>query len=210
MTQLRIENRAASPGRRRFWALALAAEAVLLSLLVVFAVAPRAYASEGQGLTCVGFDFQAPQASDLVLPSPGAAYYLVVEFDKNVSYAQPGADASFVQENLDKVHLQKADGTEVAFSWTEGAHDMQDRCLIYVWIDEWLDPLTEYRVVVDAGIVAANGEDVLAEPATFEFKTSSLCANGLSIFENVGMFLVALVVVAGATVQVTRVVRRRK
>lgn len=142
-------------------------------------------------------------------PAPGAAYYLCVEFDKNVSYAVEGRDDSFVEDNLGRVHLRKADGTEVAASWTRPAFGREDRQLIYVWIGQWLDPLTAYQVVVDPGVRAANGEDVSENGQAFDFKTSDRLENGWSVFQVVGATIALGVLAMGAGMQIVWAARRR-
>ncbi len=147
---------------------------------------------------------------DRVSTEPSPAYLLCVQFDKNVSYAASGKDDSFVEENLAKVHLVGPDGAEVEGSYTGGAHDRSDRQLIYVYCDEWLQPAAEYKVVVDEGIMAANGEDKLANAKVYTFTTSDELPCGWTIHELVIVGAIAFALVAGVCVQVVRVVRRNR
>ncbi len=181
---------------------------LLLACSLFFAPLP-AWAEGGvQCSDCLYF--QAPQEGDLVSPDPGPAYYLFVEFDKNVSYANNNADDAFVQDNLGKVHLRKESGEDIDFARIGGAHDQGDRRLIYVYLEDWLAPLTTYQVVVDPGIRAANGEDVSTEEYVFTFKTSALCSNGLTVFQMVSIAIVVVVFAVGVVVAPVRVSRRRR
>lgn len=171
------------------------------------AFAPCAYADGGVAVTSVAFQEDVdPQAVPCKDP---AAYLLCVEFDKNVSYARDGQDDTFVTENLGRVHLRYVDGTDVENVRVYGAHDQGDRRLIYVETQGWMRPLTVYHVVVDAGVTAANGEDVLASEYVYEFKTDSSCSNGLSVYENVMIPAAVVLVAVGVAVQAVRVRRRR-
>lgn len=183
---------------------------LLMLIFVLSLAALPAPAFAAGGVQCTGFSFQAPASAQASDPAPGAAYYLCVKFDKNVSFAREGQDGSFVQENLAKVHLRTATGADVENSWTSGAHDMNDRQLVYVWIGGWLDPLTEYHVVVDPGIQAANGEDVSAEGYAFAFKTDDRLESGWSVFQVACVPVVLGALAAGVGVQAVRVTRRRR
>lgn len=188
--------------------LSVALGAVLAVLICV--AAPATARAEG-GVTCLDqLFFQQPSQQDgRISTQPNSAYLLYVQFDKNVSYAQPGADDAFVDDNLSKVRLTTADGTEVAGSWTSGAHDHGDRQLIYVHCDEWLKPLTEYHVVVDAGVTAGNGTDELGKSVEFTFYTDDSLSNGWRIRYIVAVVATVLAVVGGVAVQLVRVAKRK-
>ena len=187
----------------------IAFAAALLAMVPIAASPDRAHADGGVFVTDFAFgggDFEP----DVVPPEPTGIYRLVVEFDKNVSWARRGEDDSFVKENLEKVHLVYEDGTPVEGAEIKPAYGQSDRRLIYVFADDWLRPLTTYRVVVDAGIVAANGTDATDQPYEFEFTTTADCENGLTIYENVAIPVVGVLVVAGIAVQVVRTARSRR
>ncbi len=193
---------------RRLWI--CVAAAVLAAAICMTALPQTAFAAGG--VTCADeLSFLGSGTDEgRVSPEPGLAYLLYVQFDKNVSYAAPGKDDAFVEENLSKVHLVGPDGAEVAGSYVGGAHDHSDRQLIYVYCDEWLQPAAEYQVVVDAGIVAANGEDELGAAKVYTFTTSDELQNGWAIHELAVVGAVAIALIAGVCVQVVRVARRNR
>ncbi len=199
--------RNAGGNARRFWA--CVAAAVLAAAICM--VAPQTALAAGGVLCADELSFLGSGTDGgRVSPEPGPAYLLSVQFDKNVSFAAPGKDDAFVEENLSKVHLIGPDGTEVAGSYAAGAHDHGDRQLIYIYCDEWLQPAAEYQVVVDAGIVAANGEDELGAAKVYTFTTSDELQNGWTIHELAIVVAVAIALVAGVCVQVVRVARRNR
>lgn len=183
--------------------------AAVLAAFICMAAPTVAFADGG--VICLDqLFFQQPSQQDgRISTQPNSAYLLYVQFDKNVSYAQPGKDGAFVDENLSKVHLTTADGTEVSGSWISGAHDHGDRQLIYVHCDEWLEPLTEYRVVVDQGIMAGNGADELGKSVEFTFYTDDLLSNGWRIRYIVAVAVTVLAVFGGVAVQLVRVAKRK-
>ena len=183
---------------------------VLIAAMCI--VVPDRAAFAAGGVTCVdelGL-LGSGTTEGRLSPKPGAAYLLYVQFDKNVSYAAPGKDDAFVVENLSKVHLVGPDGVEVAGSYTAGAHDHGDRQLIYIYCDEWLQPATEYQVVADAGIVAANGEDELEAAKVYTFVTSDELQCGWTIHELAIVGVVAIALLAGVGIQFVRVARRSR
>lgn len=133
-----------------------------------------------------------------------------VLFDKNVAYAQTGTDDTFIKENESRMHLQYADGTPVEGTWAEGTYNFDARRGIYIGIPDWLSPLTTYRIVVEPGITAANGIDVLQEEYVFEFTTSALCRNGLMLYDNILIAVAVIVAICGIVVQIVRTARARK
>ncbi len=189
---------------------ACVAAAVLAAAMCMVALPQTAFAAGGvmcaDELSFLGSGTDEGRVS----PEPGSAYLLYVQFDKNVSYAAPGKDDTFVEENLSKVHLVGPDGTEVAGSYAGGAHDHSDRQLIYIYCDEWLQPAAEYQVVVDAGIVAANGEDQLEATKVYTFVTSDELQNDWTIHELVVVSAIVVALAGGVCVQVARVVRRSR
>jgi hypothetical protein len=143
-------------------------------------------------------------------PKPPLAWKFSLHFSKNVSFPRDGADPAFIANNLSLVRLEKSDGSLVGAYRVRAGFSMEERGLIYIDLDDWLEPLTTYRIVVEPGIRAANGEDVSTERYTIEFKTGPQLSFGMTVFEVVALVCVGLFVVAGATVQIVRVVRRRR
>ena len=60
-----------------------------------------------------------------------------------------------------------------------------------------MEPLTTYRIVVQEGIMAANGMDESEEPYVIEFKTSAMTPCGLTVFQILLIVLVSVMVLAG-------------
>jgi hypothetical protein len=143
-----------------------------------------------------------------VTPEP-QAIFAVVAFDKNVAWGR-GGDETFAKENCEKVHVVDMGGNELAQTEVYTISDKDYRQFIYIRLNDWLAPLTTYRIVVDSGIQAANGEDVSEVGYVYEFTTGAQCSNGLTIYENVLIPVVVIVFVAGVLVQVVRVRRNRR
>lgn len=210
-----------SRGALRPWGLAVAAAVAVVLAVGCLAVRPGVALADG-GLFVTGASIVTDRAgtpSDVQVTEgeavrdaatvPNDTWYIVLAFDKNVSYARPNTDGAFVQENLGRVHLRRADtGEEAPFSVRPGG-TMEERQLLYVTTDDWLEPLCDYELVVDAGVTAANGEDVLDEPYVLRFTTADGCANGLTVAQNVLLVVAPLVLLAGVAVAVVRRVRAR-
>ena len=137
------------------------------------------------------------------------AYFAVLEFDKNVSYAREGVDAGFIEDNLTRVHLLRADTGEEVPIRTRPGGSMEERQLIYVEHDGWLDPLTVYDLVVDEGVAAANGTDATTQAYLLRMTTNDVADNGLTVAQNVLLVAIPAVVAAGVAVAVVRRVRAR-
>lgn len=135
--------------------------------------------------------------------------YAYLCFDKNVGYAQEGQDDAFVKNNEAKVHLTYADGTLVEDAFASTIPSMDYRRIIGVYTPEWLKPLTEYRIVVEPGIMAANGRDVSDQEYVIEFKTGAECSDGMTVYEKVALGLFGIAIGCGVAVGIVRVVRRR-
>lgn len=174
--------------------------------LAPVAAAP-AFADGGVHYTGIYFGSAKP---DAVPPEPHLGYLAVLEFDKNVSFANDGRDDAFIQQNIDKVHVRRAwDGTEVGGFAIKPGGTREERQLIYINNDEWPAPITAYEIVMEPGIAAANGQDVTDREYVVTFTTGPQCENGLSIYQNVGIPVGIALLVAGAVVQAVRVHRRR-
>lgn len=172
---------------------------VLLSWLVVTA---SAYATD---LVCEGVSYAYDD--DGVKCEPSNAWNIVLGFSGNVSVALEGEEDSFIQRNLSRVHLLKADGSEVG-NWHASVQGAGKRA-IYIELDDWLEPLTEYKIVVDAGLESADGTAMLPATYTETFKTSSQTKTGLTVYQNVALAAVPLLLAAGIAVQVVRMRRQR-
>lgn len=178
--------------------------AVLSCALV--AVMPSTAHAEG------GVSFVGTVGADLEAVSPEATdiWTLALEFDKNVGYANPGEDATFIKENIQKVHLLDAQGNEVEGCTVRAGSGRDDRRIIYVQATEWLKPLSTYTVHIDAGIQAANGTDVSSQPYDVQFVTSGECSNGLTIYQNVLIPVCILAVAAGLAFAMFRSRKERR
>lgn len=182
--------------------------ALAFALLGLAALPQHAFADGGVEVTDVYFC--RGDVTDAVSPEPSQSWYISIQFSKNVSYANDGRDDAFVSKNAALVHLVGPDGSEVEGYTVKPGNSRESRQIIYIVTDVWLAPLTTYQVIVDAGVIAANGTDVLAEPYVFKFTTSAQCSNGLSLYENVGIPLIAGLLALGVVVQVVRVRRNAR
>ncbi len=188
--------------KTRVSAAALAFFCVFFALLLTLLVAVNlAHASD---LSCEGISYAYDD--DGVRCEPSNAWNIAIGFSANVAVAD-GGDDSFIQRNLDRVHLLKADGSE-APNWHASVQG-GGRRVIYIELEDWLEPLTEYQVVVDAGLETADGSSVLTSEYRESFKTGSATKNGLSVYQNVAIVAVPLLLVAGAIIQVIRTRRQR-
>ncbi len=175
---------------------------VLFALLGAAVVAPCAQALD---LECNEISYAYDD--DGVRCEPNNAWNIVLGFSGNVSLALEGEDDSFIQRNLSRVHLLKADGSEVG-NWHASVQGAGKRA-IYIELDDWLEPLTEYMIVVDAGLESADGIAMLPATYTETFKTSSQTKTGLTVYQNVALAAVPLLLAAGIAVQVVRTRRQR-
>ncbi len=142
-------------------------------------------------------------------PTLNVVPFMVVMFDKNVGCPKTLDDSAFVERNVERIRIVRVrDGYEVA---THAYSSMQsdDRRCLYVCLDEWMDPLTNYEIVVDAGIEAANGVDVSAEEYRFPIKTGALCKIGLTVFQ-IGWIAAAVALVACGVAWSVRRVRKER
>lgn len=185
--------------------------AALCALLVLIAglVCPRAFADERpQEVFVEGISYNH-DAGGAVTTKPNTIMWdIAVDFSVNVAVPAEGEDDGFIQRNLDRVHLYKADGSEVR-GWHASVEGGGKRA-IYIELDEWLDPLAEYQVVVDAGLEAAESNCVLASEYRESFMTGALCTNGLTVYQNAWIALAALVSIGGIAIQVWRVRGRKR
>ena len=145
----------------------------------------------------------------LVKPEPiNPSWNIAIGFSTNVTVAEDGADDSFIERNLARVHLYKADGSDVA-NWHASVQGGGKR-VIYIELEDWLEPLTEYKVVVDAGLEAADDSGTMQQSYVSTFKTGASCRDGLSAYQNLWIALGVLLLVAGVAVQAIRVRRSRR
>lgn len=186
----------------------LAAFCVLI-LLMVGLVCPKAFADERlQEVFVEGVSYNH-DANGAITTRPNTMMWdIAVDFSVNVAVPLPGADDGFIQRNLSRVHLCKADGSEVR-GWHASVAG-GGRRVIYIELSEWLEPLAEYQVVVDAGLEAAESDDVLASEYRESFVTGALCSNGLTVYQNAWIVLAVLVVIAGIVIQAWRVRGRKR
>ena len=175
---------------------------VFFTLLGAFVATPYA-----QALDLVYEGVSYAYDDDGVKCEPSNAWNIVIGFSENVAVPAEGADDSFVQRNLNRVHLLKADGSEVG-NWHASVQGAGKRA-IYIELDDWLEPLTEYKIVVDAGLESADGTAMLPATYTETFKSSSQTKTGLTVYQNVALAAVPLLLAAGIAVQVVRMRRQR-
>lgn len=171
---------------------------VLLSWLVVTA---SAYATD---LVCEGVSYAYDD--DGVKCEPSNAWNIVLGFSGNVAVALEGEDDSFIQRNLSRVHLLKADGSEVG-NWHASVQGGGKR-VIYIELEDWLEPLTEYQVVVNAGLEAASGVNTMPAQYQETFKTGSMTKNGFTVYQNICFVVIPLLLTVGIGVQIARVRRQ--
>lgn len=189
-------------GNRRVHMLVVLCALVFLSWILC----PTAQAAEEAPVQVDGVSYNH-DGDGAVSPKPNeAAWDIAIDFSENVAVPLEGADDSFVQRNMDRVHLYTADGREV-FGWYASVQGGGKR-VIYIELDQWLKPLTEYQVVVDAGVEAAERDAATASEYRETFKTGSMCSDGLTIYQNIWIALAVLLVIAGVVVQVVRVKKR--
>lgn len=187
---------------RGFCALGLKAFTAAFSLALVlslFVFSQSAFALELERVW-TGVD------SDEMSTVPGGAYNVSLVFDGNVSYASSGTDgASFVEENLAKVYVVDAQGKRVDSFAAKGASSRDEQKVIYLMSSEWLNPVSEYTIVVEAGVRSAHGEVTKVEYRSV-VGTTSQTPFGLSIYQVWG--------IAGATIALfvgilTAIVRKK-
>jgi hypothetical protein len=175
-------------------------------MIAVFPV--RAFADGGVELIGV-FGVEDGQVD--VDPTPyGDTWKFSLHFSKNVAYARDEADSALVTENLALVRLERVDGVPVGTYRVRAGGTMQERSLIYIDIYDWLEPLVEYRIVVEPGIRAANGEDVSDERFTLAFKAGPQLSNGMTVFGVASLICVGAFILVGLAVQCVRVRRWRR
>lgn len=186
----------------------LAAFCALLTLIAGL-VCPRAFADErSQEVFVEGVSYNHDAGGAVATKPNDIMWDVAVDFSVNVAVPVEGADDGFIQRNLDRVHLYKADGGEVQ-GWHASVEGGGKR-VIYIELDGWLAPLTEYQVVVDAGLEAAESDGVLTCEYRESFVTGAMCSNGLSVYQNVWIALAVLVVIGGIAIQVWRVRGRKR
>lgn len=136
----------------------------------------------------------------------GSFAYLL--FDKNVGYANEGRDEAFIENNESKVWVEDLDGNRIegVYAWVQ--QDMEYRRLINLSSDVWLKPLTTYHIVVEEGIMAANGMDMTEEPYVIEFKTSAMTPLGLTVFQIILIALIPILVITGIIAAAIKAKRR--
>lgn len=179
---------------------------VLLLVMILGPVCGIAYADDPE-VTEVSYARDADGA--LVKPQPaGPSWNIAIGFNMNIAVAADGDDDSFIERNLTRVHLYKADGSEVS-NWHASVQGGGKR-VIYIDLEDWLEPLTEYKVVIDAGLEAADGSGAMQQSYVSTFKTGASCRNGLDVYQNLWIALGLILVAAGVAVQAVRVRRPRR
>lgn len=138
-----------------------------------------------------------------------AFQFAVITFDKNVSYPKSLDDDAFIDRNLERIRIVRQRDGYVVASHAFAYRQRDDRKCLYLFLDEWMDPLTDYEIVVDAGIEAANEVDVMDEEYRFAFKTGSLCKIGLTVFQIGWIVGAAALLAVGVVWRIRRVCRER-
>lgn len=127
-------------------------------------------------------------------------YYHVgtIVFSKNVSFDKERPELlKQVQENLGRVHFLTASGDPVPGGVIFSYNDGEMRQSINVITTEPLAPISPYKFVVDAGVTAMNGEDVLTEPFEYSFVTGPEIGDGWTIWHVVCGIAAGVLLVAG-------------
>jgi hypothetical protein len=139
------------------------------------------------------------------------SWKFALQFSKNVSWARNGEDGAFVEHNLALISLERADGKPMDATYRVRAGNSQDeRTVIYIDLLSRLSPLTDYRIVADAGITAANGEDVSAVRYEINFRTDATLPGGMTVFGVIAIACFAVFIAAGLAIGALRLRRRRK
>lgn len=140
------------------------------------------------------------------------AHYAMLVFSENLSWysMEEGADLSFLDDNAALVTLEKADGTPVegvdAYSYYEEAS--LEEGVIYLDLEGWLDPLSDYQIVVEPGLTTYDGSAVSTERYVVEFRTDGQLSWGPTVFQVAAVVAVVACVAAGIVAQLVR--RRRQ
>lgn len=140
------------------------------------------------------------------------AHYAMLAFSENLSWysMEEGADLSFLDDNAALVTLEKADGTPVegvdVYSYYEEAS--LEEGIIYLDLEGWLDPLSDYQIVVEPGLTTFDGSSVSTERYVVEFRTDGQLSWGPTVFQVAAVVAAAICVAAGFAAQLVR--RRRQ
>ena len=118
-----------------------------------------------------------------------------------------GKNDTLAKENVDKVILQRADGSSVE-GWSASIGTGEDDAgTIYIDFQKRLAPLAEYRIVLKSGIRSAGGASFSSDE-TISFKTDAECDNGLTVYQNVLIVVAAACIAVGIVVEARRVRKR--
>lgn len=174
----------------------------LVFLAVLFCTKTPALALEVTGVSYNG-------EPDAVHCQPNEDMWdIALSFDGNVSV---GASSNqIIADNLTHVHLQKANGDEVTgWSTRNGGGNASARA-IYLELEEPLEPLQRYRIVIDPELATADGQEALGAQYVTYFTTAPDLACGLTVFQVVGIAAAVVVVACGVGVGVVRQRRERR
>ncbi|MGI6034059.1 MAG: hypothetical protein ACOX69_11620 [Coriobacteriales bacterium] len=117
-----------------------------------------------------------------------------------------GSKDSLALSNAAKVSLTYADGTPVeGYSVRIGSGE-GERGVIYIELEQSLDPLTEYKITISDDLTEKLTHRTLGEDYTTSFTTDAECDNGLTVYQNALIVVTAVMLVVGVVVMV----RRRK
>lgn len=195
----------------RAWRLCALAALCALALWALCPLCPRASADEYLPevyVEGVSHCYDDDGAVDTRPRLDAGMWDIAIGFSVNVAVPVESGEDGFIQRNLDRVHLYRADGSEVD-GWYASVEGGGKR-VIYIELEDWLDPLTEYQVVVDAGLEAADGSSAMAAEYRETFKTGAMWPDGLTVYQNAWIALGAFVVLAGIATQAVRVARRKR
>lgn len=171
----------------------------LVFLAVLFCTKTPALALEVTGVSYNG-------EPDSVRCQPNEDMWdIAIEFDANVGWADFGAQTPV--ESLHHIHLQKADGAEVGGWSVHTGTSPEERTVLYLELEEPLEPLQRYRIVIDPELATADGQEALGAQYVTYFTTAPDLACGLTVFQVVGIAAAVVVVVCGVGAGVAR--RRR-
>ena len=178
----------------------------VLAMLFASSFISHAYAAGGLEL-----ELSKPeQGAEEVHTQPYPYYDMMLQFSKNVSFVQEGRDGAFVENNKKLIHLLDKHGNEVEGFWIREGGTFEERTVMYIEIEDWLYPYTEYFMLVEPGIMAANGEDVTTEQYLISFKTGGLQPNGLTLPQNVAIAVAVVFVLLGIAIQILRIRKNRQ
>jgi hypothetical protein len=172
---------------------------------------------DGEGVLEDGRKDESPSSSAYQTGNNGEdreqafGYKFSLQFSKNVAYARGGAPTGFIEDNIALISLQRADGKPIEAAYhVRAGGSFDERMLFYIDLYDRLQPLTDYCIVVEPGITAANGVDVSTERYVVNFRTDASLENGMTLYEVAAIVAFVTFGAAGIVVGCARFARKRR